>query len=65
MGGDGLKIVVQSRLTIMVASDGHVTSGRFDPPLATELQSCAGSALLSTTFPKARSASTLLLQLRF
>jgi hypothetical protein len=65
VGGDGVRVQVQSKLTIMVAPDGHVTTGRFDPPLAREVQSCAGAVLLSTVFPKARSASTLVLALHF
>jgi hypothetical protein len=63
--GDNVKVTVQSTLTLTVAPDGHVTMGRFDPPLAPEVQACAGSVLLATTFPKARGASTLRLQLRF
>ncbi|MBI5532063.1 MAG: FecR domain-containing protein [Deltaproteobacteria bacterium] len=62
---EGLKLTVQSSLNMTIAPDGHMTMGRFDPPLVAEVQACANAVVLSAAFPKAKNPSTLRLALRF
>ena len=43
-GKTGVKISVESTLTIDVRADGSVASTRFDPPLSPPIQECAAQA---------------------
>lgn len=63
--GDPLQVSVHTNLSITVAAEGNVSIGRFDPPLAPDVQACAGGVLMSVRFPRARSVSQLQLPLRF
>jgi len=63
--GDPLQVTVHTNLSITVAAEGNVSLGRFDPPLAPDVQACAASLLLSARFPQARGVSQLQLSLRF
>jgi hypothetical protein len=62
---EGVKVSVQTTVHITVAPDGHVSFGRFDPPLGPKAQACASEALVKAKFPPARSQSSLRLPLRF
>ena len=61
---DGVTIRVQTRISIRVAPDGHVTFARFDPPLSPRAQTCASGVVQGATFPRARVESVLELPLR-
>lgn len=63
--GDRVQVTVNTNLAVTVAAEGNVTLGRFDPPLAPDVQACAASVLLSARFPQARGASQLQLPLHF
>ena len=64
LGDENVKVTVQTTLTLNIAPDGHMSLGRFDPPLAPEVHGCAASALVGIGYPKAKNASTLRLELR-
>lgn len=61
----GVKVSVESTLTVRIAPDGHVVSGVFDPPLKPDAQACAMSAVAAAVFPQARNASELQADLQF
>ncbi len=61
----GLKVTVQTTVFLTIAPDGHMTMGRFDPPLSPDVQACASNVLLATHFARARNTSNLQLPLRF
>lgn len=64
-GDDSVRVSVQTTVSISVAPEGNVVLGRFEPPLAPQVQQCAGGILLSSRFPAARTSSRWQLPLRF
>ena len=61
----GVKVTVQSSLSITVAPDGHVVFARFDPPLKPDAQVCANGVVQNAKFPRAARQSQLQVELQF
>jgi hypothetical protein len=61
----GVKVTVQSSLSITVAPDGHVVFARFDPPLKPDAQVCASGVVKNAKFPRAVRPSQLQVELQF
>lgn len=61
----GVKITVNSSLSLTVAPDGHVVLGQFSPPLKPEARACLNNAVLGAQFPRAKTQSLLQLGLAF
>lgn len=60
-----VKISVHTTLLLTVAPDGHMTMGRFEPPLSPAASACASEILWRARFPLAKGASQLRVELRF